>query len=940
MRNRELRFADAHLGLSKDVFHNTATISHFSLEELGGKDALEQIREKLLSLADSAEEERSADAALRNLEKRIAAIGQPAARTRPLPAARTRLAELTAEYRRAKALRDEIEDVEERRRAIIEEVASLRARREELTDALAGIELADRAKRLEEAESLTAQIDGVTQRCFALGAAREFPVERIPEMQRVETLAQTARQQLQRTERERDALAAELKTEVARTGGASLPSMAEIPEDVEQRLAELEGSIQRLRDRLEETEAALSAARERLSKADEDLEALPDFSRASADPVAWLSQLSGSFELARRSRDDEQEKLATLSADVARRRQDIAGPHAIFAEHEDFLEEAREFALKTRMTEERLEQLGSQADVLRGDTREFGERAISFFWLTVVSLGAIAGFLLAGYYQEMPGLFVPATLTGLAFLYFLGNMIYLRGSARRAAARLANNEEEAAQLRSADEATRKTMQHLMDAGDCETVRELEALYDRFRESAAALASQEQAVEELQARVDDTKERVAQLFEHMRSSLATVGEDIEVEDDVGRACQHAIGRYQEYRDAKRRAGENRQLVLEHEEDLARIRTELDTRLKDEVATALDVRRSMRENGFPDESRYDSALSALRAYRIRSAQVRQKRGRVEVLQEKLQAIESQIAAEKNDLAEHEEALAKSLKSVGADSPEQGRALAQQAQQYRELWRERSALQNQLDTLLHGEDLATLRERVEGEGPAPTPGGQSADAIKRDIEAVSQRIESREKEEHALHIELTERTAGSRSLNEIEEERAALARRVDTLAWELDAASYAATVIEAVARDTHARVAPKLAKAASEFLSDITGGVYGELLISRELEITVRIPQTARLAERPELSLSKGTVDQVYFALRLAMVQALSESAERIPMLLDDPFANYDNARLERALRLLMQMSDKNQILLFTCRDDVRRAARAVGATVMELDRTRPH
>ena len=83
-----------------------------------------------------------------------------------------------------------------------------------------------------------------------------------------------------------------------------------------------------------------------------------------------------------------------------------------------------------------------------------------------------------------------------------------------------------------------------------------------------------------------------------------------------------------------------------------------------------------------------------------------------------------------------------------------------------------------------------------------------------------------------------------------------------------------------------------------------------------------------------MSTGTIDQIYLALRLALIQRLSESGESIPLLLDDPFASYDDDRLARTLRLLMRLADHFQIILFTCRDDVARAARAANAPILEL------
>jgi uncharacterized protein YhaN len=128
--------------------------------------------------------------------------------------------------------------------------------------------------------------------------------------------------------------------------------------------------------------------------------------------------------------------------------------------------------------------------------------------------------------------------------------------------------------------------------------------------------------------------------------------------------------------------------------------------------------------------------------------------------------------------------------------------------------------------------------------------------------------------------------------------------------------------------------VAELASGYLSEVTDGAYNELLINREMQISVRIPQTKALNEAPESQLSQGTVDQIYLALRLAMVQCISENGEQIPMLLDDPFANYDDARLARAMKLLRRISSTNQILLFTCRQDVVRAAKKIDAPVVRL------
>ena len=64
----------------------------------------------------------------------------------------------------------------------------------------------------------------------------------------------------------------------------------------------------------------------------------------------------------------------------------------------------------------------------------------------------------------------------------------------------------------------------------------------------------------------------------------------------------------------------------------------------------------------------------------------------------------------------------------------------------------------------------------------------------------------------------------------------------------------------------------------------------------------------------SLSGGTIDQLYFALRFEIINSMSDS--RLPLILDDCFIQYDDIRLENILRFIKDKSKERQIILFTC------------------------
>ena len=69
-----------------------------------------------------------------------------------------------------------------------------------------------------------------------------------------------------------------------------------------------------------------------------------------------------------------------------------------------------------------------------------------------------------------------------------------------------------------------------------------------------------------------------------------------------------------------------------------------------------------------------------------------------------------------------------------------------------------------------------------------------------------------------------------------------------------------------------------------------------------------------EIPLLALSCGTQDQLFFAMKLSLLNLLSPS-KKLPLFLDDPFVNFDHDRRKKALELLKEISRERQIFLFT-------------------------
>ena len=61
-----------------------------------------------------------------------------------------------------------------------------------------------------------------------------------------------------------------------------------------------------------------------------------------------------------------------------------------------------------------------------------------------------------------------------------------------------------------------------------------------------------------------------------------------------------------------------------------------------------------------------------------------------------------------------------------------------------------------------------------------------------------------------------------------------------------------------------------------------------------------------------LSRGTLEQIYFALRMAAAEMLQE--EELPVILDETFAFYDDKRLQSVLKWLSQQ--ERQVIILSC------------------------
>jgi len=109
----------------------------------------------------------------------------------------------------------------------------------------------------------------------------------------------------------------------------------------------------------------------------------------------------------------------------------------------------------------------------------------------------------------------------------------------------------------------------------------------------------------------------------------------------------------------------------------------------------------------------------------------------------------------------------------------------------------------------------------------------------------------------------------------------------------------------------VSPKFSNNISKLMDIITNGKYKNIKLNDEKGFLVETENGDYIQAE---QLSAGTIDQLYLSLRLSSIDTLTK--EKLPILLDETFAYFDEERLENILKHLDSEYPDRQIIIFTC------------------------
>ena len=114
------------------------------------------------------------------------------------------------------------------------------------------------------------------------------------------------------------------------------------------------------------------------------------------------------------------------------------------------------------------------------------------------------------------------------------------------------------------------------------------------------------------------------------------------------------------------------------------------------------------------------------------------------------------------------------------------------------------------------------------------------------------------------------------------------------------------------------PDVIRHAERFFLDVTDGAY-QAVYSPLGSSEINVRDAAGNIRTPQ-QLSRGTREQLFLALRFGLILELGQRAERLPVIVDEALVNFDPIRGTKAAGSFIELSETNQVLVFTCHPQI--------------------
>jgi uncharacterized protein YhaN len=337
------------------------------------------------------------------------------------------------------------------------------------------------------------------------------------------------------------------------------------------------------------------------------------------------------------------------------------------------------------------------------------------------------------------------------------------------------------------------------------------------------------------------------------------------------------------------------------------------LERDLETFRDAVRALVLQIAPDLADLPAEQTAVQL-QARLTEARRRADRRDHLERRIRKLDDDVRGAEATRRAMEERLAALVQEAGCIDEAGLEPAEQRSLQLAELTRDLERAERQLLQDGEGATLGDLeREAAEIDADALPGTIDQLDREIRDLEARSGDLREQLGREQKELDHLTGGDAAARAAERAQEVLAGLRENVERYARVRLAAAILRREIERYRLENQD---PLLARAGELFATLTLGRCTGLRTDFDDRDDPVLVGVRSEGGRRVKVeTMSEGTRDQLYLALRLATLERYLAHAEPLPFIVDDILINFDDERSAATLKVLAELSAKTQVILFT-------------------------
>lgn len=296
------------------------------------------------------------------------------------------------------------------------------------------------------------------------------------------------------------------------------------------------------------------------------------------------------------------------------------------------------------------------------------------------------------------------------------------------------------------------------------------------------------------------------------------------------------------------------------------------------------------------------------------------------EEIELLEKEILDNQTSMESNTSRMASLLETASCEKEEDLDQAEERSKEYLRLKNKLSEVESVLAETAEGVSFADLGKQASNMDP---------DTLPEQIETLSRETEEELEPEirrlsETIGKERTEmaRMDGSSLAADLSEASQEVLARIRRLTERYMRVKLATRVLRDVIEGYRAEHQDPVLRIASKYFREITLGSFTDLRTDMDDQ-----GQAVLIGVRPDGTwvkvegMSNGTRDQLYLALRLATLEWRLQSVEPMPFIVDDILINFDDDRSRATLKVMADLSERNQIILFTHHQRIVEAARTI-------------